>query len=375
MLSEYKLLKVLYQLGRTTVYLAQRRNDRVSNMVVLKKTSLGGASLENRRLATQEAQLLSRLKHPNIVKCLDYFEDDDAMCIVMEWAELGDLSSSWTRRGSMAEHSSAVMDVTIQLLLALRYLHGLHLIHRDVKTKNILTAPLLPGSRSLRVKLGDFGIARMTTKSSAMARTTIGTPFYSSPEIFSGDEYDSKADIWSLGCVVYEMVTGVRPFNGAEFRELSRRVRSCSYAALGKDVPYGLRDLIDSMLQPDPKLRSTALDLLGHPFVKEHSHRLFKELTAPREQFDVEFSQKFDQLKAKLGARAAAESFVMLMAPGLETDLARSGSEVEMTAVAHRAWKRRHETKSLPAYTFESTDRSSHADLADLTMTIQQHLR
>lgn len=98
------------------------------------------------------------------------------------------MSKSWKRPERVEDLVDAVMDIAIQLLLALKYLHQLGIIHRDVKTKNILAGQLLSDSSSLRVKLGDFGISRMLGNcgSPKLAKTMIGTPYYSCPEIFSG---------------------------------------------------------------------------------------------------------------------------------------------------------------------------------------------
>lgn len=291
---------------------------------------------------------------------------------------VGDLSSAWK---TIVYSSEAVMDIFIQMLLALRHLHSLGIIHRDVKTRNIL-ASRLPQTGSLRVKLGDFGIARHTTRSGGMARTTIGTPLYCSPEVFGGLEYDSRADIWSLGCVVYELVAGQRPFQSNEFNELAHMVQQSAYQPLSKykdacsspfkfrEVPYGLRDLIDSMLQPDPRRRPSALELLGHPFVKENCNRLYKQLTqpppAPPPAVDTEFTTKFRALALKLGTRGAAESFVELMAPEMNSELSRARSESQLTQVARRAWALRFGTKSSQSHEPSSVE--------DLTMTIKQHL-
>lgn len=184
-MMEYHILETLHQYGRTTVLLAKHPKKYRGQRVVIKRTDLKGSSAETRRLAIQEAQMLSRLRHPNIVKCLETWEsaDDETIWIVMEWAELGDLSRFADGKLSI----NLQMDILIQLLLALKYLHELGIIHRDVKTRNILASPLLPGAggSGLRVKLADFGVARLLLKD-PMVKTTIGTPFYSCPEIFSG---------------------------------------------------------------------------------------------------------------------------------------------------------------------------------------------
>lgn len=185
-MSEFRLQKVLFQHERTTVSLGHFTGKYNGQRVVLKRTDLRGASMETRRLAIQEGQLLSRLRHPNIIKCLDHYEENESIVVVMEWAELGDLGEAWIKPSSPKEIADKCMDITIQILLALRHLHSMGTIHRDVKTKNILASRLVPGSPSLRVKLGDFGIARLTRSTAGMAKTTIGTPYYSSPEIFSG---------------------------------------------------------------------------------------------------------------------------------------------------------------------------------------------
>lgn len=187
MLNEFNVIKVVYQHRRSSIYLATHRKYGSAQKVILKETKLDGCSLEDRRLAIQEAHLLSRNRHPNIIKLLEHFEEGESIFLVMEWAEFGDLSMAWKRsEGSAEDFTMAVMVVLIQLLLALRHLHQAHIIHRDIKTRNILCGQLIPGSPLLRIKLADFGIARIVRCTASMAKTMIGTPYYSSPEIFSG---------------------------------------------------------------------------------------------------------------------------------------------------------------------------------------------
>ncbi len=357
--NDFQILRMLHQHHRTSIQLAHSKW--FSHHVILKKTDLRNASPDTRRLAIQEAQLLVRLKHPNIIKCLETFEEGESVFIVMEYANFGDLSMVW-KDGTMGY--DMIMDVIVQALLALRYLHQLGIIHRDVKTKNILCSAL--GSSSLRVKLADFGVARLIGTSNNMASTMIGTPLYSSPEVFSGIPYDCKSDIWSLGCVAYELVAGVRPFASSDFYSLSMKVQHCSYQPLTKDVPFGLRDIIDSMLHPNPSKRPSADTILSHPYVREHCNRLYaylQKLSTPSIMGDGLFDSKFSSLRAKLGTRGATETIVTLMAPDLEAEFRRAATEEELIAIAHKAWSSVHNT---PTSTAES--------IGELTMTIK-HFR
>lgn len=350
-------IRTLHQHQHTQVLLAEHPGKYGGQRVVVKRTNLAGASMETRRLAIQEAHLLSKLQHPNIIKCLEHYEEDGFIVIVMEWAELGDLSLAWRRPEGADEPAGSAMVVLIQLLLGLRHLHSLRVIHRDIKTKNILAGLLVPGGRELRVKLSDFGVSRILNTTSRMAQTTIGTPYYSSPEIFAGDPYDAKADIWSLGCVLYELLAGRRPFQSSGLRELGRRVQQCRYEALPKELPYGLRDLVDSMLQPSPERRPTADQLLAHPYVREHCTRLYAILQR-REEYPAEFSERLQALQRRLGVQGAAETMVLLMAPDMDTSQCRS--EAELVRVAYAAWRR---GQRLAECTRSSVD--------ELTMTIR----
>lgn len=196
--------------------------------------------------------------------------------------------------------------------------------------------------------------------------------------------YDSKSDIWSLGCVVYELVSGCRPFQSAEFRELSRKVRQGTYPPLSKyhmilfiwgsfqrDLPFGLRDIVDGMLQSDPASRPSATEILGHPYVREHCTRLFDLLqncrSPPVDSCEKEFIQKYRQLQGKLGARGAAEAIVELMAPDMCAQLVRARTEEQLINFARLAWNKHHNKMN------DSTRSSDSSDsVQELTMTIRE---
>lgn len=125
------------------------------------------------------------------------------LCIVMDYAEGGDMYTKIGKQRKIGKGfpESQILDWFVQICLALKYVHDRKILHRDLKTQNIfLTAK---GD----IKIGDFGIARVLQDTYDCAQTAIGTPYYLSPEICQEKPYNQKSDIWSLGCILYELVT------------------------------------------------------------------------------------------------------------------------------------------------------------------------
>lgn len=128
----------------------------------------------------------------------------------------------------MREHKKlfregAVLDLLLQITLALEYVHSKNILHRDIKSENIF---LKQGNR---VKLGDFGVCRVLLSYEDDAASAIGTPAFASPEVCQFRRYNNKADIWSLGCVLFELMTLHPPFGGASFHEIQRNVARGKY--------------------------------------------------------------------------------------------------------------------------------------------------
>ena len=153
-----------------------------------------------------EAKAAGRLQHPNIVSVYEYGEDDAVTFIAMEFVEGAGLREYLTRRASFDfGQLAALMD---QLLGALEFAHSRGVVHRDVKPSNLIVT----GQGQLKV--ADFGIARVDTSNLTMVGMTIGTPPYMSPEQIRGFEVDHRSDLFSTGIVLYELLTGERPFGG-----------------------------------------------------------------------------------------------------------------------------------------------------------------
>jgi NIMA (never in mitosis gene a)-related kinase len=232
-------------------------------MVVVKEVRLSALSAKDRLEATKEADVLKSLRHPNIVRYVASFTERGCFYIVMEFADGGDLSQKIQRRGRKYFSEDEVLHDFIQLALAIKYIHDRKILHRDLKTQNIFM------TKDGRVKLGDFGIARVLERTFQLCRTQIGTPYYLSPEICEGKNYNSKTDIWSLGCILYELCTLKHAFEGCNMNGLLVNIVRGKFAPIpAQYYSKDLRSLVDAMLTKDPQFRPTINQILTTPFVK-----------------------------------------------------------------------------------------------------------
>lgn len=195
----------------------------------------------------QEARILARLQHPNVVTVFDIGVDGGDRFIVMELVEGPTLRELLDGEGRLAPERAA--EIASGLASALGFAHGHDVVHRDVKPSNVLLPP--DGA----VKLADMGIARLLTPEALTATLSVrGTARYISPEQARGDRVDSRADLYSLGCVLFEMLTGRTPFEGdiaalsyAHAHTPAPRVRS-----IDPTVSAAMDDLVAALLQKDP---------------------------------------------------------------------------------------------------------------------------
>ncbi len=207
-LGRYEVLGELGQGAMGVVYKA--RDPLIDRVVAIKTINLGLAMDEKEEYEGrfyQEAKAAGRLNHPNIVTIYDVGKSGDVAYIAMEFLEGRELRDIMNERGVLPVEQ--VLDVTAQVALGLQYAHEHGIVHRDVKPSNIMLV------RDGHAKITDFGIARMA--SSAVRTQTgmvLGSPKYMSPEQVMGKEIDQRSDIFSLGVMLYEMLTGHAPFDG-----------------------------------------------------------------------------------------------------------------------------------------------------------------
>jgi NIMA (never in mitosis gene a)-related kinase len=214
--------------------------------------------------ALREAEVLKSLRHPNIIGYEDAFLADTHLCIVMEYADGGDLAAAIARRRESGRryHEREAMAIFAQLALALRHVHALRILHRDVKSQNVfLTSTGV-------VKLGDFGVAKVLDTSELCAATRIGTPQCVPPELCENHPYDFKADVWGLGVILYQLLALECPFNGASFAALAVRICTAEPRPVPSVYSPDARMLLSRLLAKRADDRPSSVEILAMPHVR-----------------------------------------------------------------------------------------------------------
>ncbi|EGD72438.1 ULK/ULK protein kinase [Salpingoeca rosetta] len=210
-----------------------------------------------------ECQLLQGLRHPNIVQMLRYAADPNFLYIVMEFCSEGDLSQILKQKHRLAEGEARFF--LGQLASALEYLHDRQIAHLDLKPSNLLI--YLRGTRQF-LKLADFGFACRIGEDS-FHESLRGSPLYLAPEMLCDKKYDARADLWSVGVILHEVLFGRAPFHSETYLELIKKITSKSSIKLPPQpsVSSDCRDLVLKLLQRNPDKRITFSDFFKHPFV------------------------------------------------------------------------------------------------------------
>ncbi|XP_038551666.1 serine/threonine-protein kinase Nek4 isoform X2 [Micropterus salmoides] len=261
MMNNYTFIRVVGKGSYGEVHLVKHKTDR--KQYVIKKLNLTTSSKRERRAAEQEAQLLSQLRHPNIVTYRESWEGDDCqLYIVMGFCEGGDLYHRLKQQKGELLPEKQVVEWFVQIAMALQYLHERNILHRDLKTQNIFL------TKTNIIKVGDLGIARVLENQNDMASTLIGTPYYMSPELFSNKPYNYKSDVWALGCCVYEMSTLKHAFNAKDMNSLVYRIVGGKLPQMPSKYDPQLGELIKSMLCKRPEDRPDVKLVLRQPYIK-----------------------------------------------------------------------------------------------------------
>ena len=214
-----------------------------------------------------EIRLLYSLNNTNIIAYKEAFYDEESetLNIIMEYADDGDLSRkiSEIKNKKLKFDETTIWKILIQILYGLKYLHENNIIHRDIKPGNIFL------TKKGIVKIGDLNVSKIL-KSSKYAMTKIGTPYYSSPEIWSEKPYDNKVDIWSVGCTIYEMCCLTTPFKGTSLIKLSQNIIKGIFKPISNNFyTDDLINIVNKMIVVNPNKRLSCNQLLNHKIIIE----------------------------------------------------------------------------------------------------------
>lgn len=262
--TQYEFLK---QIGEGSFGRVFRGRHKVTKEIVaLKLIPKGGKSDKEIDTLRTEFEIQKNLYHPNIVRLIGTFETKSELISVTEYVpgELHKLFDKYKDNGRKRRLPEAkVREIAIDLMSALFYLHQNRILHRDIKPQNILI-----DDRG-RAKLCDFGFARNLSTETHVLTSIKGTPLYMAPELIQEQPYDYAADIWSLGCILYELSVGEPPFPTKNIFDLIKKIR---YAAviLPDDMSDVLRGFLQGLLEKNFKKRIKWPALLKHPFVADH---------------------------------------------------------------------------------------------------------
>ncbi|XP_040004454.1 serine/threonine-protein kinase Nek5-like isoform X2 [Xiphias gladius] len=264
-MNNYDVIRQIGEGAFGKAFLVREKAGRGDRQCVVKQIDLRKMSAREKEASKKEVMLLSRMKHPNIVSFTTSFQEGGSLYIVMEYCDGGDLMNKINTQRGVPFAEEQIVAWFVQICLGLKHIHDRKVLHRDIKAQNIFLT-----NRGMKAKLGDFGIARMLNNTVELARTCVGTPYYLSPEICESRPYNNKTDIWSLGCVLYELCALRHPFEGSSLRQLVSKICRGRYSPVPSRYSYDLRLLVTQLFKVNPRDRPSVSSVLRCPFLEKH---------------------------------------------------------------------------------------------------------
>lgn len=253
-------------------------NKHSGQTVALKKMKFSTVSKGLQTALLREAAVMSKMANASVVRLYDSFQEDVYLYLVMEYAPLGDLEGYMEKKKGQFELSE-ISHILRELSNGLRFLRSQSIVHRDLKPANILLFhknPSTPDSKEMPVrfldlalKLTDFTMARKLDDGE-LAKTVCGSPLYMAPEVLNRRQYTDKADLWSVGVILYRLIFNIMPFNGLNELDLRDNLNHKPVPIPENDprLTPALQDLLSGLLQKDPFLRIDWEEFFIHPFLR-----------------------------------------------------------------------------------------------------------
>lgn len=251
-LSKYDIIQEMGRGAFSTVYKIKSKKD--NTIYCLKKINI--KKTPDRK---NEVNILSKLNHPNLVKYISSYEDEEGIYIIMEFCIYGDLYSllHMVKKKKVYVNEEIIWDIVYQCLLGLEYLHSQQIIHRDIKLLNIFM------STNKIVKIGDMGMSKILSKKE-MKLSRVGTPLFLAPELVMKEKYDFKADIWSLGCSIYHLAKTAPPFNDENLIKLGQSIVNDNPPELPGCYSDDLKFFVNKLMTKNKKSRPNATEALTY---------------------------------------------------------------------------------------------------------------
>jgi len=288
-LKDYKIIKLIGKGSFGEVYKVSKDNKFYALKIYQIKNDDIKSSKENINTIENEIKILSQLDNPFIVKLYEVFslnsngelskddnenDEEKIMCLVLELCENGDLNDKIKEKKQKNEKFSEneILSYFYEILQGLFYLHKNRVIHRDLKTLNIFL------TENNHIKIGDFGVSKKLINNNIYAYTFVGTPYYLSPEICQNKPYDEKSDVWSLGVVLYELITLNKPFDSESQMGLFMKILKGKPAPINNTIKHSYSQklislILENLLDKDPLTRYSIQQTINSGIF----NRFFKE--------------------------------------------------------------------------------------------------
>jgi len=263
-IRDFKKEKVLGKGSFGSVYLVRRKQD--NKIYALKTVIMEKLNKREQENSVNEVRILASVNHPNVIGYKEAFWDDDgsSLNIVMEYADDGDLHSKiekMKKAGGFFKEP-IIWSYAIQMIEGLKALHDKKIMHRDLKSANIFLV-----KDKHQCKLGDMNVSKVIKEN--VLRTQTGTPYYASPEVWNDNPYSYKSDLWSIGCVIYELCALRPPFQGKDLDELYENVCKGEPERISKIYSDDLWKMILMLLQVDVNKRVDCNQFLNSDLIKK----------------------------------------------------------------------------------------------------------